>query len=66
MAISIKRVNQEIAKRFGKGIALVKGSGYFYFIGESADTRLPSVYVNSICELSLDGWIEETQERFLA
>lgn len=57
--IQLTTVNTEIAKR-GISAELVKGEGYFYFIGdavEHADTS--SVYVNSLNELSLDRWMEE-------
>ena len=62
--VTIAQVNKAIMPL--GSIALVKGSGYFYFIGESVDTRLPSVYVNSIRELSLNDWIEEAMHRITA
>lgn len=65
MAISIKSINKEIAKLLGAGIELVKGAGYFYFIGANADTGAGGVYVYKVSELSMAEWLEEAKERVL-
>ena len=43
-------------------IELIKGEGYFYFIGNSVSTDASGVYVNSIGQLSLDQWISEAKD----
>lgn len=59
MAVTIKNVNERIAD---KGIELVKGNGYFYFVvldGFPDNTFVPdSVMVNSVRQLSLAAWME--------
>lgn len=57
--ITRKEVNRAIA-HLGD-IELIKGSGYFYFIGNAVSTSASGVYVNSLNELSLDEWIAEAQ-----
>jgi hypothetical protein len=42
-------------------IKLVKGDGYFYFIGEAVSLDASGVYVYSLKELTLSRWIEEAQ-----
>ncbi len=53
------QVNKEIAK-LGQ-IELVKGNGYFYFVGDSVSVDASGVYVNSIGQLTLDQWIDEAK-----
>jgi len=62
--VTLAQVNKVISSL--GSIKLFKGSGYFYFIGESVDTSLAGVYVNAIRELSLDDWIEEAKCRITA
>ena len=52
-------VNKAIA-HLGK-IELVKGEGYFYFIGDDVNVWAESVYVYRLNELTLERWIEEAK-----
>jgi hypothetical protein len=54
------QVNKAI-KSFGQ-IELIKGNGYFYFIGDSVSVDASGVYVNSIGQLTLDQWIDEAKQ----
>jgi hypothetical protein len=59
MQLSLKTVNEELAKRGHTGW-LEKGSGYFYFQGgETADWLDRSVPVRTLNTLTLKQWIEE-------
>jgi len=61
MKVSLTTVNSTL-KQIGADETLVKGKGYFYFIGgESAEWIQQSVYVFSIKELSIEQWIAEYQ-----
>lgn len=51
------QVNKAI-KNLGQ-IELIKGNGYFYFVGDSVSVDASGVYVNSIGQLTLDQWIAE-------
>lgn len=42
-------------------IKLVKGSGYFYFVGDSVNVSASGVYVYRLNELPLEQWIEEAK-----
>jgi len=42
-------------------IELVKGNGYFYFVGNSVSVDAGGVYVYGIKELTLDQWVEEAK-----
>jgi len=57
-------VNKSI-KHFGD-IELVKGDGYFYFVGGSVNIDASGVYVYSIKELTLTQWIEEAKAALTA
>ena len=59
----MNKINKELSK-LGK-IELVKGNGYFYFIGDDVDIDISGVYVNSLNQLTLKQWIEEAKERLL-
>jgi hypothetical protein len=54
------QVNKAI-KSLGQ-IELIKGNGYFYFVGDSVIVDASGVYVNSIGQLTLDQWIAEAKE----
>lgn len=58
------QVNKAIAK-LGQ-IELIKGSGYFYFVGDSVSVDASGVYVNSIGQLTLEQWIAEAKEVMVA
>lgn len=56
---TIKKVNEEIVK-IGIQAELIKGDGYFYFIGDDVELAFTtSVMVNSLNQLSLEEWVEE-------
>ena len=60
--IQLRTVNNEIAKR-GISAELVKGDGYFYFVGDAVEhADAASVYVNSLNELPLSRWMEELDD----
>lgn len=54
------QVNKAI-KSLGQ-IELIKGNGYFYFVGDSVSVDASGVYVNSIGQLTLEQWIAEAKE----
>jgi hypothetical protein len=55
--LQLRSVNKAIAKT---GLELVKGNGYFYFIGEGTESLYSaSVMVCSLNEMSLERWVEE-------
>lgn len=57
--LTLNQVNQAIAAK-GIKAELVKGKGYFYFVGDAVDhCSGTSVMHNSLNELSLDEWLEE-------
>lgn len=57
--LTLKKVNREFENR-GIDERLVKGHGYFYFEGgESEKWYTSSVMVNTLNQLTLDGWIKE-------
>lgn len=57
--ITLTQINKEIAKR-GYDATLVKGDGYFYFIGPAVDNiTSTSVYVYKVNQLPLEQWIDE-------
>lgn len=58
--LRLSTVNKEL-KRLGYKYELVKGEGYFYFVGE--DNDLTSVYVYTLNDLTLDRWVEELESR---
>lgn len=64
-ANSLKQVNAAIVSSGMSEIELVKGEGYFYFVGINADDRKPSVYVNALRGLTVEEWVAEARERFL-
>jgi hypothetical protein len=59
MRVTLKAVNDELAKR-GYGARLAKGSGYFYFLsGESADWLDRTVDAQTVGSRTLEEWIGE-------
>ena len=59
--IQLRTVNKAIASN-GWNMELVKGNGYFYFIGDDASTSLSGVYVNFLNDLTLADWLNAAQE----
>lgn len=57
-------VNNEI-KKLGFDAELVKGEGYFYFIGSDVECDCDGVYVYMINELTFEEWIEELRSRIV-
>ncbi len=66
-AVTSKRIEQEIKKRFGYDVKLHKGQGYFYFDdpddkpGRVSKWYSTSVYVNSLNQLTLEQWLHDFQ-----
>lgn len=59
MRLTLKAINDELAKR-GVGARLEKGEGYFYFFGgEASDWLDKTVNAPSLSNLSLEQWIME-------
>jgi hypothetical protein len=59
MRLSLKVINNELAKR-GHTARLEKGQGYFYFhFGEAADWLDRTVKVRTINSLTLKEWMTE-------
>jgi hypothetical protein len=59
MALSLKVINAELARR-GHQVLLVKGTGYFYFqTGEAAEWLDRTVRVRKLNDLTLKQWIAE-------
>jgi hypothetical protein len=59
MAVTLKAINEELAKR-GHHALLAKGDGYFYFwSGEAADWLDRTVTVPKLSSLTVDQWVEE-------
>lgn len=56
---TLRTVNKAIS-HFGD-IQIVKGKGYFYFVGDSVNVWAKGVYVYGLNELSLEQWIEEAK-----
>lgn len=57
--LRLDSVNKKIAER-GIKAELVKGDGYFYFVGDDLGLEYTSsVMVNRINQLTLDQWMEE-------
>ena len=59
--IQLRTVNKAIASK-GWNMELVKGNGYFYFIGDDASMSMSGVYVNFLNDLTLADWITEAKE----
>ena len=61
MALTLRIVNEELAKR-GHTARLGKGTGYFYFYGgEAADWLDQTVRVGTLNNLTLEEWIGNFQ-----
>jgi hypothetical protein len=58
--IQLRTVNKAIASK-GWSVELVKGNGYFYFIGDDASVCMFGVYVNSLNQLTLADWLDEAK-----
>ena len=59
--LTLKAVNKAIAAK-GIKAELVKGEGYFYFIGDAVETGhadSTSVWAFSLNQLNLDAWLDE-------
>jgi hypothetical protein len=58
MRVTLKTINDELA-RLGSGARLAKGDGYFYFSsGEATDWLDPTVKVSTLASLTLEQWID--------
>lgn len=57
--LTLKQVNEELKKYDAE---LVRGDGYFYFVGDTADYFTEQgVYVNKLNDLTMDQWVKEYQ-----
>ena len=61
---TLKKVNAELV-RLGIRAELVKGDGYFYFVGQDVElAQEQGVYgVFRLNDLTLDQWVEEARQR---
>jgi hypothetical protein len=63
MKLSLDKVNKELKKQ-GYDTKLLKGEGYFYFVGKEAwSFSCQSVYVPRLNDLSLEQWVQEYEEK---
>ncbi len=61
--VTIKSINRAILDA-GLNAEIVRGVGYFYFVGDDVDLRKESsVYVYRLNELSIEEWVEEAREK---
>ena len=59
MRVTLKTINAELAKR-GHNTHLLRGNGYFYFMGGEAAAWLhKTVLVPKVSSLNLDQWLAE-------
>jgi len=56
MALSLRSVNKAI-KVAGIDATLIRGEGYFYFVGDAVSIDAPSVYVYRINNQTISEWI---------
>ena len=58
--VTLKSVAAHIARKRGVTVELVRGNGYFYFVGDVCDTwQTTSVLTNLLTVLTLDEWLAE-------
>jgi hypothetical protein len=63
MRVTINKVNQAL-KDQKITAELVRGDGYFYFVGDSLDiSKSSSVYVYHLNSLTVEDWVEECKQR---
>jgi hypothetical protein len=60
--LTIKKVNKALAA-WGLKMELVKGEGYFYFVGDDVDLSAGGVYSNALNHQGIAGWINDALER---
>lgn len=61
--VTLKKINEKIAKH---GVELVKGSGYFYFVG--TDNRFNEIHLNSVYStilsvMTVTQWVRYVEEQ---
>ncbi len=62
--LQLRTINKALAARGHANVELVKGDGYFYFIGEDADQfYTSSVYVYRLNQLTLEQWINDYETK---
>lgn len=54
---TINKINAAIAKH---GVEIVRGNGYFYFIGPEAE-KIPSIYTCHLRDLTLQEYINHVE-----
>ena len=60
--MKIRTINHAI-KDAGLRMELIKGRGYFYFIGPDVNPHAEGVYVFTLNQLSVSQWVQEARER---
>ena len=56
---TIANLNRYIQNNYGKGIELMKGSGYFYFMTNNTGYDIPeSIYIYSLSQAPYEKWIK--------
>lgn len=58
-ATTLSKINKAISNM--GDITLIKGYGYFYFIGNNVNVKASGVYVNKISDLTLNEWVNEAK-----
>ena len=62
--MTLNQINKALKER-GYTAELVKGKGYFYFVGNGLNCAAStSVMVNSVNQLSIDEWIKECEDLY--
>ena len=61
--LTLKKVNKALAQL--GDIKLIKGEGYYYFIGDDVSMGAEGVCVNTLNCLEIEGWINEAKERLI-
>lgn len=64
MRVTLNNINLELSRQ-GIKAELVKGNGYFYFIGDDVElAEEQGVYgVYRLSDLSVDQWIQEAKDK---
>lgn len=59
---TINTVNKALVTA-GLAMTLVKGEGYFYFVGAGVKDDAEGVYVYKLSDLSVEEWVSEGKDR---
>lgn len=55
---TMRKLNEYIQQNYGSDIEMLKGNGYFYYMG-GPHGAIPSTYVNALSAWDMEGWKEE-------